>query len=375
MDNHQLKIKINGKESSYGHGKKKKKNRKESVQPQQKEIPVKEDLKEEELPIIIVDESAAAAEKREEEFEWVLPEETPEKTKSSKDPSTKPSYIEDLRQMNKEKGKSSKVRPAPFGKKKKLVPPSFSKQLLVSIGMAIGIGTCLGFLILGVMNMSESPVNPSVPAATPATPATTETTDTQETPATVNGEGTATIPAQSISVLQAGAFSTMDGANAEMDRLKAAGFPAVAVGSEPTFVLMAVGQSVDGMKQIATGVQAKGFEPFAKELTLTEKTMDSLTQQDTLLLQEGQVLYNQLTVATAQLLQGSSLDSATVESLNASFEKVAAIKDAELSDATKGWKSSLAGAFEDIKSYQESNSAETLWNAQQKLLDATAFLY
>ncbi|MGD6991624.1 hypothetical protein [Sutcliffiella horikoshii] len=372
MDNHQLKIKINGKESSYGHGKKKKKNRKESVQPHQKEIPVKEDLKEEELPIIIVDESAAAAEKKEEEFEWVLPEETPEKTKSSKDTSTKPSYIEDLRQMNKEKGKSSKVRPAPFGKKKKLVPPSFSKQLLVSIGMAIGIGTCLGFLILGVMNMSESPVNPSVPAATPAT---TETTDTQETPAAVNGDGTATIPAQSISVLQAGAFTTKDGANAEMDRLKAAGFPAVAVGSEPTFVLMAVGHSVDGMKQIATGVQAKGFEPFAKELTLSEKTIDSLTEQDTLLLQEGQVLYSQLTVATAQLLQGSSLDSATVESLNASFEKVAAIKEADLTDATKGWKTSLSGAFEDIKAYQESNSSETLWNAQQKLLDATAFLY
>ncbi|MEA3321043.1 MAG: hypothetical protein U9Q88_13630 [Bacillota bacterium] len=372
MDNHQLKIKINGKESSSGHGKKKKKNRKESVQPQQKEVPVKEDLTEEELPIIIVDESAAAAEKKEEEFEWVLPKETPTPTKDSKDTSTKPSYIEDLRQLNKEKGKGSKVRPAPFGKKKKLVPPSFSKQLLVSIGMAIGIGTCLGFLILGVMNMSESPVNPSIPTAAPPT---TDTTKTPESPSVVNGDGTATIPAQSISVLQAGAFSTMDGANAEMDRLKAAGFPAVAVGSEPTFVWMAVGHSVEGMKQIATGVQAKGFEPFAKDLTLSEKTMDSLTEQDTLLLQEGQVLYNQLTVATALLLQGGSLDSGTAESLNASFNKVTAIKEAELTDATKGWKSSLAGAFEDIKSYQESNNAETLWNAQQKLLDATAFLY
>ncbi|KPB05534.1 hypothetical protein [Bacillus sp. CHD6a] len=373
MDNHQVKIKINGKENSYGYGKKKKKHNKEKVQTQQKDVPVKDNLPEEEKPIIIVDETAAAAEKKEEEFEWVLPEETPAKPKNnSKDSSTKPSYIEDLRQLNKEKGKGSKVRPAPFGKKKKLVPPSFSKQLLVSIGMAIGIGTCLGFLILGVMNMSESPGNPSVPTSAPAPTGSKESTDT---PAAANGDGSATIPAQNISVLQAGAFSTQDGAKAEMDRLKAAGLPAVAVGSEPTFVLMAVGHSVDGMKQIATGVLDKGFEPFAKEMTISEKTFDSLTPQDTQLLQEGQVLYNQLTVATALLIQGGSLDNATAESLNASFEKVAAIKDAELSEATKGWKTSLDGAYQDLKSYQDSKNAQTLWGAQQKLLDATAFLY
>lgn len=369
MDNHQMKIKINGKENSYGYGKKKKKNGKEKGKSQQKEVPVKDDFPEEERPIIIVNESAAAAEKKEEEFEWVLPEETPTTEKNTKSSSTKSSYIEDLRQLKKDK--SDKARQVPFGKKKKFVPPSFSKQLLVSIGMAIGIGTCLGFLILGVMNMSESPLNPTVPTTAPVAP---ETSNTPDAPA-VSGDGSATIPGQNISVLQAGAFSTMDGANAEMDRLKAAGFPAVAVGSEPTFVLMAVGQSVDGMKQIATEVQAKGFEPFAKEMALSEKTIDSLTQQDTLLIQEGQVLYNQLTVATASLLQGSSLDSSTAESLSASFEKVAAIKDAELTDATKSWKTSLAGAYEDLQSYQESNNAQSLWNAQQKLLDATAFLY
>ncbi|WP_404444103.1 SPOR domain-containing protein [Sutcliffiella horikoshii] len=371
MDNHQVKIKINGKENSYGYGKKKKKNTKEKGNPQQKDVPEKENFPEEERPIIIVNESAAAAEKKEEDFEWVLPEETPTPTteQNTKSSSTKPSYIEDLRQLKKDKGE--KARQVPFGKKKKFVPPSFSKQLLVSIGMAIGIGTCLGFLILGVMNMSESPLNPAVPTVAPATP---ETSNTPDAPA-VSGDDSATISAQNISVLQAGAFSTMDGANAEMDRLKAAGFPAVAVGSEPTFVLMAVGQSVDGMKQIATEVQAKGFEPFAKEMALSEKTIDSLTQQDTLLIQEGQVLYNQLTVATASLLQGSSLDSSTADSLSASFEKVAAIKDAELTDATKSWKISLAGAYEDLQSYQESNNAQSLWNAQQKLLDATAFLY
>ncbi|MCG1022189.1 hypothetical protein [Sutcliffiella horikoshii] len=370
MDNHQVKIKINGKEKPYGNGKKKK-NYKEKVPPQQKEVSIK-DIPEEELPIIIVDESAAAAEKKEEEFEWVLPKEPqkdPKKSKDPKDSQDKTSYIEDLRQMNKDKG--TKVRPTPFGKKKKLAPPSFSKQLLLSIGMAIGIGTCLGFLILAVMNMSGTPVNPEVPAAAPVT---NQTNDAPETPA-VSGEGNAIIPAQTISVLQAGAFTTAEGANAEMERLKSAGFPATAIGSEPTYVFMAVGQNVEGMKQIAGAAQSKGFEPYAKDISLSEKTMNSLTDQDALLLQEGQVLYKQLTVATALLLQGSSLDAATSETLEASFDKVAAIKDSELTESIKEWKATLSGAYESLQSHQSSNNTEALWDAQQKLLDATKFLY
>lgn len=366
MDNHQVKIKINGKEKPYGNGKKRKKNHKEKVASQPKEVPVKENFPEEELPIIIVDESAAAAEKKEEEFEWVLPKEP---QKEPTDSSENTSYIEDLRQLNKDKG--TKVRPTPFGKKKKIAPPSFSKQLLVSIGMAIGIGTCLGFLILAVMNMSGTPVNPEVPVTAPVT---NETTDTPTTPA-VSGEGSATLAAQTISVLQAGAFSTAEGANAEIESLKAAGFPAVALGSEPTFVFMAVGQNVEGMKQIAGGAQAKGFKPYAKDLTLSEKTVDSLTQQDVLLIQEGQALYKQLTLATALLLQGSSLDAATTETLGASFDKVAAIQDSELTESVKEWKVSLAGAYESIQSHQSSNNTQALWDAQQKLLDATKFFY
>lgn len=369
MDNHQVKIKINGKEKSYGNGKKKKKNYKEKVPSQQKEVSIK-DIPEEELPIIIVDESAAAAEKKEEEFEWVLPKEPPKNSKESKDSQDNTSYIEDLRQMN-NKDKGTKVRPTPFGKKKKLAPPSFSKQLLLSIGMAIGIGTCLGFLILAVMNMSGTPVNPEVPVAAPVT---NQTNDAPETPA-VSGEGNATIPAQTISVLQAGAFTTAEGAIAEMEHLKAAGFPATALGSDPTYVFMAVGQNVEGMKQIAGVAQEKGFKPYAKDISLSEKTVNSITDQDALLLQEGQVLYKQLTVATALLLQGSSLDTATSETLRASFDKVAAIKDSELTESIKEWKATLSGAYESLQSHQSSNNTEALWDAQQKLLDATKFLY
>ncbi|MCM3619311.1 SPOR domain-containing protein [Sutcliffiella horikoshii] len=365
MDNHHVKVKINGKET-YGKGKKRKRNAKEKLPPQPNNGPIKDDFPEDDLPIIIVDESAAAAEKKEEEFEWVLPKEPLKDTSKS---SGDNSYIEDLRQLNKDKG--TKVRPAPFGKKKKLAPPSFSKQLLVSIGMAIGIGTCLGFLILGVMNMSGTPVNPEVPTTAPVA---IDTTEAPETPA-VSGDGSATISAQTLSVLQAGAFSTAEGANAEIDRLRAAGFPAVAVSSDPTFVFMAVGQNVEGMKQIAGGAQAKGFDPYAKEISLSEKTMNSLSEQDVQLLQEGQVLYKQLTVATALLLQGTSLDAAASETLGASFDKVAAIQDSELTDSIKEWKASLSGAYENIRSHQSSNNTEALWDAQQKLLDATKFLY
>jgi hypothetical protein len=371
-----VKIKINGQEKSYGNGKKKKKRYKQEGQPdKQKDTPPvqREEVhnqfeEEEERPIIIVDEAAAAAEKKEEEeFEWVLPKE-PEKQQEA---SGKTSYIEDLRQLNKDK--ETKARPAPFGKKKKLAPPSFSKQLFLSIGMAVGIGTCLGFLILAVMNMSDNPINPDVPAVAPVTP-DNGNNPSDETPA-ASGEGSVTMASQTISVLQAGAFSTAEGANAEIDRLKTAGFSGVAVGSDPTYVLMAVGQNVDGMKQIAGLAQGKGFEPYAKDLTLTEKTVRSLTEQDVLIVQEGQTLYNLLAAAVSALLQGNSLDGASKESLEVSYNKVAAIKEEELSDATKQWKASLVGAYEILQSNQGGGSSPALWDAQQKLLEATVFLY
>lgn len=142
------------------------------------------------------------------------------KSMKTKQPPLKLHILEDLRKVNQSKGQAS-----PFGKKKKLQSPSFYKQLLLSIGMAIGIGTCLGFLILAVMKIPDSPLNPDVPAAAPVT----SDNATNEKGTTAEGSNSFTIPAQTISVLQAGAFTTSDGATTEVNRLQSAGFPATSV--------------------------------------------------------------------------------------------------------------------------------------------------
>lgn len=369
---HEVKIRINGVEKSYHRNSKKKKGKNrhgtsmEDYQNPVRETPVEED----DLPLIIVDETAAAAEKKEEEdFEWVLPKE-PVKQEKKEATSGKASYIEDLRQVNKPNGK--KQRPSSLGKKKQS-PPSFSKQLILSIGMAVGIGTCLGFIILAIMNISsDNPLNPSRPTAgTVSDQSDKDNTDTTGK----RGKQSVTIPAHGVAVLQGGALSNMESANATIDTFKSQGFSAVAVGSDTIYVLVGIGQTVEGMKSLGAMATDKGLETYAKEFAIPEKTFNSLTAQDAAVLQEGQSLYTELAAASSSLLQGGTLDSAIMEKMNGYFEKISAVKAEEMTEGPKQWKDLLVGAYQHIQQYQTSKDSTELWGAQQKLLEATAFLY
>ncbi|MGD6832055.1 hypothetical protein ACQCT5_07825 [Sutcliffiella halmapala] len=371
---HEVKIRINGKEKSFHHHSKRKKAKKQSDAPVTSyQDQVQEDIhmEEDDLPLIIVDETAAAAEKKEEEeFEWVLPKE-PVKQEKKETTAGKTSYIEDLRQINKPTGK--KPRPHSLGKKK-LTPPSFSKQLIVSILMAVGIGTCLGFLILAIMNISSdnNPLNPTQPAAG----SVSDQPDKNNTGTTgKSGEQSVTIPAQSVAVLQGGALSNMESANATIDTFKSQGFSAVAIGTDTIYVLVGIGETVEGMKSLGAMATEKGLETYAKEFAIPEKTFNSLTAQDATVLQEGQGLYKDLAAASSLLLQGGSLDSAAVEKMNGHFEKISAVKAEEMTEGPKQWKDLLVGAYQHIQQYQTSKDTSELWNAQQKVLEATAFLY
>ncbi|MFE7063080.1 hypothetical protein ACFVAD_13105 [Sutcliffiella sp. NPDC057660] len=369
---HEVKIRINGKEKSFHHHSKRKKGKKQSGTPVTSyQDHVQEDIHMEEgdLPLIIVDETAAAAEKKEEEdFEWVLPKEPVKQEK--KTTSGKASYIEDLRQVNKPNGK--KTRPFSLGKKK-LSPPSFSKQLILSIVMAIGIGTCLGFLILAIMNISsDNPLNPAQPVAG----SVSEQADKDDTGTTgKSGEQSVTIPEQGVAVLQGGALSNMESANATIETFKSQGFSAVAVGNDTIYVLVGVGQTVEGMKRLGAMATDKGLETYAKDFSIPERTFNSLTAQDATVLQEGQSLYTELAAVSSSLLQGGTLDSAAVEKMNGHYEKISAVKAEEMTDGPKQWKDLLVGAYQHIQQYQTSKETSELWDAQQKLLEATAFLY
>ncbi|WP_078379526.1 hypothetical protein [Sutcliffiella halmapala] len=368
MDRQEVRIKINGQEKSFPS----KKNKEKKTGKTKTHIPETKtsSFPENDLPLIIVDEMAAAAEKKEEEeFEWVLPKE-PEKQVT---PKTTP-YIEDLRNMNKNKSKGiTKKQPTPISKKKKLTPPSFPKQLFLSIVMAVGIGTCLGFLILAIMNMSDKPLNP-------AQQVSGQTTDgangaTTENPGTTSGDQTVTLSSLGVAVLQAEVYSNSEAANAEIQKLQESGFSAISLDSELFFVFMAVGTGLDGMKEIGKEAEKKGFKPYAKEITIPEKTFSSITEQDALLLQEGQGLYKELIATSALLLQGGAIDPATVERMNGHYQKISAVKEENTTDGPKEWKTLLVGAYQNIQEYQSSKETNQLWDAQQKLLEATVFLY
>ncbi|WP_223702926.1 hypothetical protein [Sutcliffiella deserti] len=375
MDKHQVKIKINGKEKSFNEGDRKPVgNMYEETFTPNPTITERNDFPEEEdLPIIIVDELAASAEKHEdEEFEWVLPKEPVLENKQShkKEEKTKSkSYIEDLRTIKGGKGK--KNRPTPLGRKK-IASPSFSKQLIVSILMAVGIGTCLGFLILGIMNMSDGSLNPSQPAAAPVTEGTG--TGTNET-TKATGEQSVTLASQAIAVLQGGAFTTSDAATATIQQFQSKGFSAAAVNNDPIYVFVGIGQSVEGMKTLGGMATEKGLETYAKDFTIPEKTFTSLTTDDVLILQEGQALYKELLIASSLLLQGKEMDPALQEKIDNQYTKIADVEAGKLTEGPTQWKEYLTGAYQNLQQYQTTKDNQQLWDAQQKLLEATSFLF
>lgn len=349
----EVKININGKKRVVEEKKNMKKN---DVPPLQDEI-------DEGRPIIIVDETAAAIEK-EEEFDWVLPDkEVIEKIEEKEQNSTSTSYIEDLRALNQGKPKSGKPSKSSWKKKSSFSP---SKQWIISIMLAIGVGLGFGGVILYAMNIASTPTEPSAPVFNPIPDG--EKTDENQGSDPPAGTGSYTFPALPVAVLQGGVFSSKDGANEVARTYEQKGMAGVTIEDDKVRVFVAIGDSVDAMKTLGTE------EEYAKDFLIPEKSWTSLTEHDVAMMEEAQPLFSELVTLSSKLLSGGSVDEQALAASRARAEKITSVSNESLSENMVKIKEDIVGAFTNIQTYASSQSKEELWKAQQKLLNITSIL-
>ncbi|WBL13990.1 hypothetical protein [Sutcliffiella sp. NC1] len=360
MKEQEVKININGKKRVVEEKKNMKKN----------DAPTLQDETDEGRPIIIVDETAAAIEK-EEEFDWVLPDkEVIEKKEEKEQNSTSTSYIEDLRALNQGKPKGGKPSKSSWKKKSSFSP---SKQWIISIMLAIGVGLGFGGVILYAMNIASTPTEPSAPVFNPI-PDGEKTNDNEggDPPA---GTGQYTFPALPVAVLQGGVFSSKDGANEVARTYEQKGMAGVTIEDDNVRVYVAIGDSVGVMKAIGDSMEQIGTEKeYAKDFLIPEKSWTGLTEQDVTMMEEAQPLFAELVTLSSKLLSGSSVDEQALAASRARAEKIASVSNESLSESMVKIKEDIVGAFTNVQTFASSQSKEELWKAQQKLLNITSIL-
>ena len=361
----QVRIKINGKVKTYVEKEVENSEDDFIIQPvQHKEEEVDE---ERELPVIIFDEVASAVEKEEndDEFDWVLPRETKEEQPKAEE--KKNTYIEDLREYQR---KSYPKNTGTTSLWKKKAKPGLMKQFILAAILAVGVGLGFGGVILSIMNMSTSPTEPAVPVTKPVD-------NPSGTDAPSNPTGSAKVfPALKFAVLQAGVFSSNDGAEASINEYKSNGFPGVSVKDDNLFVFVGLAGDVETMKTLASLAEEKGLEkPFAKEISTKEKSFNSLTEKDEQFLNNAPPLLSKMISISGKIMVGETVDKNEITTLIEQSAPIATISQDELSDSIKSIHQNFVASIQDLNSYVTSNDRKDIVSAQQNLLSIIQQLY
>ncbi|WP_096153189.1 hypothetical protein [Bacillus sp. FJAT-45066] len=362
----QVRIKINGKIKSYVQKEVENKDKDILIQPSDSLYQENENEDVQDLPVIIFDEVASAVEKEDsdENFDWVLPKETNDK--KAKTAEKKNAYIEDLREYQR------KSYPKPTGTTslwRKKAKPGLIKQFIFSAILAIGVGLGFGGIILSIMNMSDSTIEPAVPVTKPI-----DNPTGTDTPGDVTSGGLS-FPSFTFAVLQGGVFSSNDGADASINEYKTNGFPGVSVKDDNVFVFVGVASDVDTMKTLATIAEEKGLEPYAKEISTKEKKYESVTDKDKEFIQSAPPLLEKMIGVTGKILVGETVNPNEISSIVEQSATLATLNAEELSEPIKVLQQYFVATAQDMNSYTTSNDRNDIVSAQQNLLSIIKQLY
>lgn len=274
--------------------------------------------------------SAARDEKKEEEFDWSMPEEEEE---ANDDPKVVSSYQE-------KKGSSKKT---PTKKNNRFFSSSF-KRVTTTIIFAVLIGSGLGIFALSLSSNNQ----------TPSTSASTE-------PVSENGEadeaakqedpGTTTEASNggdfSTFAVQAGLFSSEEGAKSVADQLISDGYAAATIGKDEGYYVIA---GIAGDKELTTALSKtlidNGMEAWGgKELSfpIDASISDSFKKACEL---------------SAIAITGEQVPENEISALETAVNEISGDENAGLKE----------GILKSIE-YLKEPSAESGWKSQQALLD------
>lgn len=342
-----ISIKINGKEPKV-----------------KKEVKEKTEFVEKEKPLILVEneEVAAAQEEEEDDFSWVLPDENlrNQKTKEKEIPVIP---IEDLRHTN----GPSKIPYLP--KKSKGIQVFSLKQFVISIALAIVLGTGFGFMILKVVeDVNAGPAENDNP--TQVTTGNPAPTGKQEDPP-ASSQVAIDLETLSTGIVQGGKFTTAESANTTVSDIKGKGFAATTVEMDGAFYVIAGIGSEQGS---VGGIKAKYEEAFPEFFTKTFEvpggSYSNAGKMDAEAIKVSLPVYKELLTLSSQAFDTGAIDNGQLENLSKQITAVKEIKKDNLHAQLKEFNAYIESSFTQLQSFKDGGDEKSLWQSQQSLLNA-----
>lgn len=315
--------------------------------------------------IVENEEVAAAREEEEDDFTWVLPDESVKKD-STPDFEIPVIPIEDLR---KPKG-SSKIPHFPKKSKGSGIQVFTFKQFLVSILLAVVVGTGFGIMILKVV----SDVNAG-PEGVQTPPTTSEETPApgsngKEEPAATDVVSVQLEPL-STGVIQGGKFSTLDSADTVVSQVKSSGYAASTVEQDGSFfVFMGIGADQQSIAGIKAEYENTEFEYFEKAFVNEGGSFTNAAKPDSEAITASLSLFKGLLAQSSQAFGSGTIADAEWEKLSAEYAKVKEIKQENLTEDMKAFITKLISSYESLQTFKTGGDKKVLWQSQQAVLDA-----
>ncbi|EZP76330.1 stage II sporulation protein B [Parageobacillus genomosp. 1] len=237
-----------------------------------------------------------------------------------------------------------------------------AKSAIISIVIAVIVGTSFGFIVLNMIPKQKSHSLQTEEAVT-TIPKETETLPQPDTKQ-VHHEEAVSSPF-TISVIQAGVFSDAKAAASYAKELKSSSIPVVAVGEQPVALLIGVGQDKETLRKVSQLYKGGAQSTYIKSLSFT----DADSSKRTSVIQVGETLYMDMAAVSAVLLGKGDVKADVWEELESSYKQFAA-KSIPNDKHVKQYVSAIKNAYLALMAYKTNQQEELLRKTQQELLEA-----
>ncbi|KGM45554.1 hypothetical protein P9D43_07055 [Neobacillus niacini] len=346
-----IKIKLNGENQTFTEEpiKKEQESSKDSFT---KVINIDEDFNDQDVFL----ETAAAKDPIDESFDWIIPESTENDIQEYK-------VVSSQKQKNGEKKKTATF--TTFSMKRN---GSVLKSILVTAVFAILIGTSLGVLMLKLV-ISEN----SKPAVTE--PVVVDKGTDKGSDVTAGKGSSIAIGAQTVFIVQGGAFSTKDAASGAANEAKGKGTPAQTLTmNDKEFLFLGVTDSIENAKKMEGHYEANGFDDvLPKQIPIAEKTVSDINETEKSFLEAAPAIFQQLSKVTSNAIVSGNISSEASEEVTAFGEKLTGEK--LKNEKVKNLNKELSSALKSVEAFQEKKKKDSLVEAQQHLLNYLSIYY
>ncbi|WP_139185570.1 hypothetical protein [Bacillus sp. OK048] len=351
-----IKIKLNGETQTFSEEpiKKEKESTKNSFD---KVIIIDEDFNEQELFL----ETAAAKEPIDESFDWIIPESAEQDIQEYKIVSS----------HNQKKGGSK--RPVTFSTFSKKRNGSLVKSILVTILFAVLIGTSFGVLMLKLVNNDNS--KPAVVEPVVVNKGAEKGSDKGSE--NTGGKSTSVVlGAQTVFIVQGGAFSNKEKALEGANQAKGKGAPTQTIAmSEKEFLFLGVADSFETAKQMEGYYEANGFDDvLPKQIPIAEKTVSDINESEKGFLEDSPAMFQQLAKVTANAIVSGSISAEASKEVTSLVDKLKSSGELK-NEKVKTLNAELSSALEKVKAFQEKKNKTSIVEAQQHLLNFLSTYY